>query len=101
MSTHVFFVRHQAHGVLYDMPFAAPPTAEQLSRIEALMRTRYGDTSMVTDEPYWMRVVSYPFVDGSVAELNESAPGAGGDVTLQAHVVRGGATVSASTKPEG
>ena len=57
MSQKIFFLRHQHGGVLYDYPFTAPPSPEQIAPVAALMRATLGTHSPKTGESLWMRVV--------------------------------------------
>lgn len=52
----VYYLRHQATGVLHEYPFAQPPTAEQLAPLLAECRRLHGDDSP-KGAPWWTRVV--------------------------------------------
>jgi hypothetical protein len=54
----IYFVRHQAAGVLWECPLLAPPSAEQLAAITAVCEARHGAAHPKTDEPYWAGVVA-------------------------------------------
>ncbi len=53
----VYFLRHQAAGVLDDLPFAEPPTDMQRAAVMRNLRVRYGTHLPRTGEPYWLIVV--------------------------------------------
>ncbi len=53
----VYFVRHQAAGILTDYPFSQSPTQEQQDRLATLCFQRHGLTHKKTNEPYWLNVV--------------------------------------------
>jgi hypothetical protein len=54
----IFFVRHQAVGVLWEYPFAQAPTDEQRGALQALCESRHGAFHPKTEEPYWLTVVA-------------------------------------------
>lgn len=58
----IYFLRHQAAGILTGYPFAQPPTAEQRKPIEAMLRAAHGPKHPKTSEPYWVTVVECPIV---------------------------------------
>lgn len=53
----VYFVRHQAGGVLLDYPFANPPTDEQIAPLVAEMVRLHGERSP-KGEPWRTTIVS-------------------------------------------
>jgi len=57
----IFFLRHQAGGVLWEYPFASDPTPGQVAPIETLMSLRFGTVSKKGDT-YWLRVVEVEVV---------------------------------------
>lgn len=60
----VFFVRHQAAGVVHEYPFAETPNAEQMAAVGKLCFQRFGFGHVKTpDEPYWLRVVEVELLD--------------------------------------
>lgn len=69
----VFFIRHQAGGVMHEFPFAAEPTADQQAAVYKVCRQRFGVSHAKTpDEPYWARVVEVELLDGdTVPEVPE------------------------------
>lgn len=54
----VYFVRHQAAGILTDYPFASEPTAEQQEAVARLCFQRHGAVHPKSKEPYWLNVVA-------------------------------------------
>lgn len=77
----IYFVRHQAAGVLYGYPFTDRPTVAQLDALTAHCRSRHGDVHPKTGEPYWSRVVA---VDVLAPDDMPMLPEAGGNVALAA-----------------
>lgn len=58
----VYFVRHQAHGVVYDYPFSASPTDDQKSLVSKRMFQLHGAEHPKLDadgkkKPYWTSVL--------------------------------------------
>lgn len=53
----IYFVRHQAAGILTSYPFASEPSKEQLAAIERLCFQGYGAEHPKSKEPYWLRVI--------------------------------------------
>lgn len=49
----IWFMRHQAGGVLSDFPFAEQPTTEQIAPLRALMNARHGTHHPKTKEEFW------------------------------------------------
>ncbi len=73
----VFFVRHQAAGLLHMYPFVAQPTEKQLATLAQLCTARCG----ANDDGWWMQVVS---VDSVGIELPVVLKGrADGEVIAQ------------------
>jgi len=65
----VYFVRHQAAGILTDYPFSAPPTDRQMSTLSRLCFQRHGATHPKGDQAYWTRIVELEML-GPDAELD-------------------------------
>lgn len=60
----VYFLRHQAAGVLVEFPFAAQPSDKQTEAISKICFQRYGFGHAKTPEqPYWLRVVEHDVLD--------------------------------------
>lgn len=54
----IYFLRHQANGVVHEFPFAEPPTEAQMKAVMRLCFMRHGGSHKKTpDEPFWTRVV--------------------------------------------
>lgn len=54
----LFFIRHQAAGVLFQFPFAQPPSKAQQAAVERFCVMQNGVShSKTPGEPYWTRVV--------------------------------------------
>lgn len=56
----VYFVRHQAAGVLWDCPFSAAPGAAQLDALKQRCEQRHGESHPKSGEAYWLTVVEIP-----------------------------------------
>lgn len=52
----VYFVRHQAAGVLWEHPFAQYPNADQVDALARRCFQTHGAIHARTAEPYWLRV---------------------------------------------
>lgn len=52
----IYIVRHQAEGLLWQFPFAAPPTDAQLSVLKARCDRLHGTHHAKTEEPYFFSV---------------------------------------------
>lgn len=78
----VYFVRHQAAGILTDYPFAAEPTESQLKALTKLCFQSHGAQHPKTGEPFWVKVVEMDLIDSStvleVPEVGLSVAGASG-----------------------
>ncbi len=56
----IYFVRHQAHGIVADFPFYEHPSAEQVAAVAKWCFNIHGFGHLKTPkEPYWTRVVSF------------------------------------------
>jgi hypothetical protein len=65
----IYYVRHQAAGMLHEHPFFEPPTTRQLAPVLELCRKRHGDLHPKTEQPYWAKIVcveATPLEDGTV-----------------------------------
>jgi hypothetical protein len=69
----VYFIRHQARGVLHDLPFSEPPTEKQLEAVALLCAAAHGLVHPKTLEPYWIRVVDVE-VRGPDFEIGKPQP---------------------------
>lgn len=79
----VYFVRHQAAGILFELPFAQSPTDEQLAACAARCFRVHGFGHPKTPtEPYWVRVEEFdvlgPDAIPSVPEITLSVASAAG-----------------------
>lgn len=71
----IFFLRHQAGGVIHEYPFAESPTPGQREPIETLMALRHGTTAQ-DGSTLWMIVVPVQVIEpGEVPEVK--LPGIG------------------------
>lgn len=81
----VFFMRHQARGLLTDFPFAEEPTEEQQDALLAICEQTHGSAHPKTKEPYWFRVVESELLGpDEVPAVPEKGPanGPGGAVEV-------------------
>lgn len=54
----VYFLRHQAHGIVHEYPFVASPSDEQQAAVRQFCFNMHGFSHAKTpSEPYWMRVI--------------------------------------------
>jgi hypothetical protein len=54
----IFFVRHQAHGIVHEFPFSSHPTQNQVEAVARFCFQSHGFGHAKTPEkPYWTRVV--------------------------------------------
>lgn len=84
----IYFYRHQAAGVLHDMPFADPPTKAQCKALDALMLLKHGahhkkelEKEPADRRPYWSQVVAVDLLDSSAVI---AVPKQGGSVVNEA-----------------
>jgi hypothetical protein len=54
----IYFVRHQAQNVVYQFPFAQPPSDEQIAAVRRFCFQTWGPTHEKGD-PYWTRVEEF------------------------------------------
>lgn len=91
----VFFLRHQAGGVLHEHPFAARPTEAQLAPLRAMCAWRHGEKHPRSGQPYWSDVVAVdvlgpgdvPHFEPPTATSTSSGHGSGSFGDLKAHGV--------------
>lgn len=68
----IYFVRHQAAGVLHQFPFAQSPTPAQVDALGKLCFQAHGAAHPKSKEPYWLTVVEVPTLGaGDVPEVPE------------------------------
>lgn len=53
----VFYLRHQAAGVIFDHPFMLAPTPEELAPVLARCVDGHGEVFAKTGEKYWAKVI--------------------------------------------
>jgi hypothetical protein len=53
----IYFLRHQAGGVVVQYPFAHPPTEVQQEAVAREMFQTFGAEHPKTGEAYWLKVV--------------------------------------------
>jgi hypothetical protein len=87
----VYFVRHQAAGIVTKYPFAQEPTEAQVAAIVRECFQSFGGSHQKTpDVPYWVRVESFDLLDANtVPEVQERSlsvanVAAVGEVTVNA-----------------
>jgi hypothetical protein len=70
----VYFFRHQAAGVLWQYPFSAPLTDEQLASLARLCFQSHGERHPKTGEPYWCKGVAVEVLSpGDIPAVPERA----------------------------
>jgi hypothetical protein len=69
----VYFVRHQAHGILPSFAFGQPPTAKQQEAIARICAATHGAAHPKTKEPYWFKVVEVDVL-GADADIAPPEP---------------------------
>jgi hypothetical protein len=70
----VYFLRHQAAGILSEFPFASPPTDEQIEAFARILRTRHGEEHPKTREPYWLRVYAAELLEADYMPAKPAPP---------------------------
>lgn len=66
----IYYVRHQAHGVVHEFPFRASPTQNQIEAVRKYCFNIHGFGHMKTPgEPYWVKVVEVPLLGDEVPEV--------------------------------
>lgn len=77
MST-IYYVRHQAGGVMHAFPFSSPPTDAQIAGVVAHAERQVGGRKVhsKTGEPYWHRIeeVSVLGPDDTIPDPAPPAP---------------------------
>ena len=53
----LYYLRHQAAGILHAHPFTSEPTAEELEPLLTKCRAAHGDKHPKTGVEYWTKVV--------------------------------------------
>lgn len=67
----IYYLRHQAHGVVYDFPFAEPPSEQQHAAVERFCFQKHGGMHS-KGSPYWMRLVEVNLLGaGDVPDVPE------------------------------
>jgi hypothetical protein len=84
----VYFLRHQARGVLHDLPFAQHPTKEQIAAVARLCAAAHGTHHPKTEEPYWLKVAEIEMV-GPDFVIPMPAPAGVGKAELPGPVASG------------
>lgn len=70
----LYFVRHQAEGVVWRYPFLTPPTDAQKQAVFALCTASHGVAHPKTREAYWVQVVEVPALNEGEMPPEPSAP---------------------------
>ena len=65
----IYFLRHQAAGIVHKYPFSSPPTNEQRAAVERECFQQHGASHPKTGESYWMTVVDVDLVGASERSL--------------------------------
>lgn len=85
----IYFLRHQADGVLHSFPFAKPPTEAQIAAVKKLCDRRHGNVHPKLKEPYWMIVEEVDVLGAEVPEVPEPGQVTASDAALQPMTVSG------------
>jgi hypothetical protein len=77
----IYFVRHQAHGVVWEYPFAIHPTQEQVAAVAKFCFNHHGFGHAKTPErPYWTRVEEVTVVEsGQIPDVPDRVLGVAGE----------------------
>jgi hypothetical protein len=76
----VYFLRHQAAGVISKYPFSQPPTDEQKAAVERELFQAVGKSHPKTGESYWTIVVEADVLGpGDVPEVPERSLSVAGE----------------------
>ncbi len=66
----IYFVRHQAHGIVSEFPFLKHPTQTQVEAVRKFCFNIHGFGHAKTpDQPYWTKVVEVNTVGDEVPEV--------------------------------
>lgn len=91
----IYFVRHQAAGILTDYPFASAPSQAQLAALSKLCFQSHGAAHPKTKEPYWVRVVEVPVLGASdVPSVPDRSLSVANEAPVQKFSVSGTGTVT-------
>ena len=60
----IYCIRHQAAGVVFEYPFASPPSDAQVDAVRAFVDGRHGAKHPKTGQQYWMRIVEVGVLEG-------------------------------------
>jgi hypothetical protein len=93
----IYFVRHQAHGIVHEFPFAEAPTQNQVEVVARFCFQSHGFGHAKTpDQPYWTRVVEVDVLGpGELPAVPERVLAPAGEQGV-ARVAAGGAVISGS-----
>lgn len=110
----VYFVRHQAAGIVARFPFAQHPTEEQVAAVAKDCFVEHGASHAKTpDKPYWTMVVDFDLLGDEVPVARKhslgavSASGVGvaatGEIGVSGtgHVTSGGETMTLTAEDVG
>lgn len=77
----IYFVRHQAHGIVADFPFSEHPSKEQVAAVAKWCFNIHGFGHAKTpDQPYWTRVVDFDLLGASdIPKVEERVLGVAGE----------------------
>lgn len=72
MTTEVYFIRHQAGGVAWEMPFLSVPTVQQFEAVAKHFAFTHGLRHPKTGEEFWVKVISVRCIE--IEDIIESKP---------------------------
>lgn len=91
----IYFVRHQAAGVISKYPFSEPPTDAQVDAVMRECFQSFGAVHPKDQEPYWVRVYEVDVLGpDDVPVVPERTLGVAGVSGVPELVVSGVATVT-------
>lgn len=86
----VYFVRHQAAGVLWDSPFGATPSAGQVGALKERCEQRHGDSHPKSGEPYWLTIEEIQVLgDADMPDVSQSDGGVSSSASAGEFVASG------------
>ena len=94
LGARVYFLRHQAAGVLHELPFKAEPNELQIAAVKAHCVRRWGKEHPKTGR-YWLRIVHFSVLASNIPEFDTPAPGKDNGATAPKYGVSGAGTVRA------
>jgi hypothetical protein len=93
----VYFVRHQAGGVMHEYPFAKEPSDAQVAALSKLCFQRFGATHPKNNAAYWARIVEVELLGPSdVPKVPDQGPSVVSEAGLSKLSVSAAGTVTSN-----